>query len=430
MKLFLKSALQGLVEIILFLPVLVIIGINMVSTDYIFVWLLNLLLFYILGITTKLIMRRKNKYTYVLIGFIVALVFNQIFYQQIHLLINLINTLLFIFCYDRGVKFVDNTWEYSLPSYLYALSIILYTIFVFFYYNTEGLRNYFEMIQIAGVIALIVSLLRINYLEVKNVASEENQIRKIPKSYTRNNLLFATIGVIIIISITSFNYIRSFIYWTMTTLGHFLVYIFSFFADILSTHSRDRILYEEIEYGNEALYTQNVVDRIINIILTLLAYISLIITVIVFVRIIYLGIKKLIKETIKLIKLLKSKQDETYLYEEEKEQMVTFENIKEKYKEDIKNWLEKKLIKEPRWEDFQTNQEKIRFLYQAMLLNQMRKGYKHQPNLTPNETCNELIIRKMDDVSHQLIEAYNKARYSNKAISYEVIQEERKKIFP
>lgn len=79
-----------------------------------------------------------------------------------------------------------------------------------------------------------------------------------------------------------------------------------------------------------------------------------------------------------------------------------------------------------KWKDLNDNESRLRYLYRRWIGNAVKKGFAHQPHLTPRE-----IRRKLDDervgqvpldVSEALIEHYQQVRYGGGTLSDEQLQ--------
>lgn len=66
-----------------------------------------------------------------------------------------------------------------------------------------------------------------------------------------------------------------------------------------------------------------------------------------------------------------------------------------------------------RYKDIAENSERIRFIYIKYMVKQIKKGYRHQPSRTPDETRAVLGLEKDDG---RLVELYDGARYSGGSV--------------
>ncbi len=72
-----------------------------------------------------------------------------------------------------------------------------------------------------------------------------------------------------------------------------------------------------------------------------------------------------------------------------------------------KSRFSKKALK---WRDTADNAEKIRYIYMKFMLNAIRRGFKFNRALTPNENADKM---KLADDKRALFSLYNTARYAN-----------------
>lgn len=76
--------------------------------------------------------------------------------------------------------------------------------------------------------------------------------------------------------------------------------------------------------------------------------------------------------------------------------------------------------KEPGWNDLRDNRERVRHAYRRMLLGRIARGYEHDEGLTPRETGRKIERRSpLEQAEADSIRLYEEARYGGKEVSDE-----------
>ena len=113
-------------------------------------------------------------------------------------------------------------------------------------------------------------------------------------------------------------------------------------------------------------------------------------------------------------------------YEDQHFSLLQWDKLKNELKLPFNNLLRRMKHKPDRLSDYQTNRDRIRFLYRSKVREAEEAGYKPQPSLTPKETLSELADRGADSEEKkqidQLTSLYNTARYSEEEIRDEHLQ--------
>lgn len=140
---------------------------------------------------------------------------------------------------------------------------------------------------------------------------------------------------------------------------------------------------------------------------------------------IYIIIAKLTPALVSLIRRLmnrsfSSKKGEgTAGFTDEKENLLAWKELPRMWwQQTMKSWSRGK-INEPKWSHLPNNQERIRFLYRVLIQQAAESGYTYNKAYTPNETERELSnqYQLSSHAVHAITSVYNQARYSDDDVS-------------
>ncbi|TCT11604.1 hypothetical protein EDC18_1211 [Natranaerovirga pectinivora] len=435
MKLIFKSVVQGLIEIIIFLPLLIMFSIYILNVNEVYLWLITLLFSYGAGsIFRKIVGKNKNVALYLIIGVIISFVNIQWFFDysifQVFIL-----TLLNTFIFYRGKSFMDNEWGGLLPSNIIMMCIVSYTLLLLSFFYVEKLKPYNSMIQVAAVITLIIGLIRINALEIKMIVTPDNDKVNVPKSLVKNNLVLTVVAIVLIFIVSTINHIRDIILTVIKSIGKVIYFLYGLFTNMISYSTSENMGPGELEYIDSAIIKdETLLDKIIEVIKLVVLYGVIILIGILFIYLMAVIFHKVIKGLISFFKILMeylNKENKNVLYEEEKEMIMNWKDLKEKYLEKINNWIDKSIEKEKKWEDLKDNKERIRYLYRVWIFQKIKNGYSFKSSYTPEEVYTDLCKWNGDmayEGSEELIKLYNKSRYGNKELEDKIVIELRNTI--
>ncbi|NOU71351.1 DUF4129 domain-containing protein [Paenibacillus sp. LMG 31458] len=140
---------------------------------------------------------------------------------------------------------------------------------------------------------------------------------------------------------------------------------------------------------------------------------------------IYIIIAKLTPALVSLIRRLmnrsfSSKKGEgTEGFTDEKENLLAWKELPRMWwQQTMKSWSRGK-VNEPKWSHLPNNRERIRFLYRVLIQQAAEGGYTYNKAYTPNETERELSnqYQLSSHAVHAITSAYNQARYRDDDVS-------------
>jgi hypothetical protein len=419
--------LQATFEIMAFLPVLIMVGVFLIRPNNIELWVLSLIIYYLIGMLGRKLIKEREVYYYVLFGFIIVGSINLLVFEfNIFLVFRGILTYVL---YYRGIKLEESSWEKFFPSHFYIISILIYGALYLPYELIDQVRGYLPILQVCGVCVLLISLLRVNYLELKKLLGQDQEKVKLPKTLMEHNMI-QSIGVLILIFVIgSIKYIKSIFGWFINIIFQGIYYFLSFFSGAWIDREKD---FEDggMALGNIETYSRDSIflDQLIEV-FTSIVLLALMIS---FIVLLCYGTFKITKKVVDIIsKFLIEKRKNTVdhdLYVDEKEMLIDFTRIRKRYINIVKSWLDNALIKEVKWSNLNTSKEKVRYLYRFWIYKKVKDGYEFKNNQTPKEIYEEIYReKKFNKNEKDLVNVYNGVRYGEVDISnewVEIIQKE------
>lgn len=428
-KLFLKRLCQGIVEIIVFLPVILALAIYFIPSSLHFVWFLSLPLFFIVGIVFGVILRGKRKWIHTIL-----FVFLSFFYAfEIidstigAIIVSLVVGYLFLY---RGLLFVENTWANVFPVTFFWAGLLIYFFSYFFYLNNEALSPYLSVITWAGVLSIVITLFVTNsrHLADATLSGEDNP--HVNRTLKWQNRFFLIITIVVVFFIVNFNLIQGAFYSIVGTILYWVSWFFNLFNSEDPPVDGSVTPDFSMEMGEES--ETSVLGEMIGQIFMVIGYIAVIVFGFIFL---YFLMKKLwfvfmhisnwiIKFLNGMVGGLNNIQEKSH-YVDEKESVINWEEWRKNSGERVRNWLSS-FKGGPRWEELNNNRDKIRFLYRHFMFQRVKEGFEMRSSRTPLENIDK--IKEKYDINaeesdlDQLGEAYIKARYSEKEMSDEEVK--------
>lgn len=140
---------------------------------------------------------------------------------------------------------------------------------------------------------------------------------------------------------------------------------------------------------------------------------------------IYIIIAKLTPALVSLIRRMmnrsfrSNKGEGTEGFTDEKENLLAWKELPRMWwQQTMKSWSKGK-ANEPKWSHLPNNRERIRFLYRVLIQQAAEEGYTYNKAHTPNETELELSnqYQLSSQAVHAITSAYNQARYRDDDVS-------------
>ena len=415
----LKKSIQGVVELITFLPIILVIATAMLSGSDVWYWAFFLIAYYIIGILLRTVLRKSSKILVGLIGIAVSwLLAYTVMGWNLPLWISWAFGILLVF---RGVNFVDRRWREIFPLALPWVGMIIYFCLFIFFKNMETLKPYASGVAWGGLFHVIASLFIFNSRQLRDATLTKDGAEPVlPGGIIRHNRVLIIIIFCIIAIVANFNYLKDGTIWLFKTIANIVVEVIAFIGS-LGTSTRHQgggpmqpdmfEMLPEAEAREPGIfdYIYEIVAYVLGILATAAAIIALLVML-------YKGIKKLVVFIREIIS--RYLQDREWAaqdggYVDVKEKLTDLKGLTKDYTDRFREWLASLLEREPSWEDLTDIREKIRYLYRHFLIRCIELGYRPQKYMTPNEIKRDIEGWNKDRAKQAglLIKLYNMARY-------------------
>lgn len=414
MKLAFKRSIQGLLEFLVFFPILLGAAIYIGPHIKMEMFFLYLYLLCLGGTFVRGVFGIKNRWLELLFG--MGFLFVLSYISKLSGLKAIVFFIVGIVWYSRGILYMEADWEEIFPRQMWWIALVIYMLGVFVYSRVLIVTDYLPYIIGCGFVQVIISLYVLNTRQLGDATLVRDKKPIVSSSIRRQNNILLIITILIILIIASFNTIKDFIKLTIKQLFTCIVNILMKIASLSDTEG----MTDKSSGGTPELpFTDEVVppNPIVELILRILGIILTTVGIIVLLYIIYKGIKKLVSIISLWIKnLLREEElyEDSYGYIDEKERLIDIKKVKEDYTDRLKSWLEKIMAREQEWKALKTNREKVRYIYKSIMFKYLQGGYGYKGYMTPIEI--EEDIRAWNDgtedkVLKQVIPVYNRARY-------------------
>lgn len=409
---------QGFVELLFFLPVILLLGIYFLpSASILWLWIASLALFYLAGIVVRLGLNIQNKAVQLML--VIAISGCAAFFIQGITIFSMFSWLLGIIIGYRGIRFVDMAWQRIFPMPLFWGGLGLYFFAYFFYKYLPELKPYLALITWAGVLSVLVYLLLGNRLHLSSVTSTNNKRSAVLASMSRSNQFYLVVVFLVIVVIAGFNEIKNAITgW----IRDGVVFLLSLIPDHGNVAGNAHTGAPRLDFSK--MHKDDHTSPFFLWLEHIFYYVVIAIVLIAVVIVAYFVVKKLIKLLRPLIKAIvrflnkqeTSSSQQAQGYVDEKSSLFSWKDLN--YSSKLKDWLVNRMKREKRWEDLKTNRERIRFLYRHFLYEKIAAGYPFKNFYTPKETGSDLAKwgNETAGPADDLIALYQKARYGEREI--------------
>lgn len=414
--------IQAWIELFIFLPFLLIPGYFVFNDAGLYIWLAVLPFFYVFGyIITKSF---KKKYRiFITFLFVNILVSTLMFSGILAFLVGFVSYIVFN---SRGYLFSQRDISQFFPPNYYWFGLTMYFasyITILYFDRNHELITY---ITYFGFLAIIITLFSNNQKILQsNALPGKTQKVKLSSRMIKHNRLFILVFLLGCYGVTSFSLIGEML---QTANARLSAWINGFFQ-------RDREITDRVfdEVGREiAVGKPKEPSAWVSFLEQSMYVVVIILGVIIGLLLLY----AIIKGCIRLFKYIRSwilnkmglqadeNMDQGLGYVDEKENLLDMKKILHNAMGKAKSWMSN----DEKWSHQQTNDAKIRFLYRLQLYQVMRKGYIFKPELTPNETIEDIKLwNKESQLEDNFSDAYNRTRYGHQIPDDETIDKLKEK---
>ena len=380
-------------------------------------YFLYIYLLCIVGIVVRAVLNIKNRWQEVLIGIGICLLIA--YFHELRWFKGALFLILGIVSFFRGIFFTESNWENIFPRSMWWITLIFYMTAGFLYSRVTVIKGYLPYVVGFGFAHVVVSLFMLNFKQLGDATLIKDKKPLVPLPMKRQNIVLLIITLLIIVVIASFNTIKEFIKKGVQQLFKFILTILVKLSSLLQTgEMADEPPGEIAQFPVEDVAKAQ--HPIVEKILYVLGIVLTIIGIILLLRVIYMGLKKLIGIISKWIRGFFTERElheESYGYVDEKESLIDMKKIREKYKEKFGAFIDRMMEREPKWEDLETNAERIRYIYRGIVFKYLRAGYRYKNHMTPIEMGQDIekwYKNEEENISlAELISLYNRARYGD-----------------
>lgn len=418
---------QGVVECLLFFPILYIPMAYLFSQSYMIVWLIVLIFGYAGGFAASRLFRLN---TYFKLAFwacvIGVLVTMSLFGLSLALFVAVPS---FITAFYRGGRMEHISWYTLFPGHYYLIGLIAYGGSSFVLSFAPSFDPYFSILTVAGALALIVTLFIVNRNSVEEQSIPGSEGPVIERRVLQQNrgmivALLLIIGVIVLIPQLQ--------QW-LSALGKMIA---SWFAGLFNStpevHEPPRENLPEVgnlPFSEEAASPPAWMEFIEQLAL----YVFYMIVTVLILFLLYRFARSLPnllrKISVWMNRLMsRSPNNEALLGYVDEETEIEHEKAIHRFKR-LLNRVRGSESSERNGEP-DHNAARIRKLYRKILIRKIQQGYQWNKSRTPRETGQDLKAwgKAEEPMSEKFIHLYEQARYGHRTITDEEMQDSLKEL--
>ncbi|GIP35731.1 DUF4129 domain-containing protein [Paenibacillus sp. J2TS4] len=417
--------MHGWVELILYMPFVILPGIFLPLDGRLPLWLFLLTLFYLLGTTAVVLLRLTRRiwrllYAVLTTGLLSVGMFGNGLAGWVTWVIGLI-------LFYRGAHMANRKAVHIYPEMFYWLGPLAYFVTSIFYLKIEALSPYVPLMFWLGIAALLICIFMSNRVHLqwtalsRNKNQQEGEEQKLGSGIEWHNRLVLLMLLAIIALGSLWKQLKDGIAWLYEQLVAWLNALFASEAaeepiDNGPPPPPDMSMPPGLDRGEPSalfLWLEKAAKFVFFIIM-LIAFFALLYWLarksVMLVR----WLNRWLKERMGM-RNLDSSENTGYTDEEENLE-GGLKHWRRRSADRLQDWLRRLTEREVKWEALPNNREKARYLYRHYVLKQISEGYSFKPSNTPKETGRELDAPPASEGNtvQELVEAYEKARYGER----------------
>ncbi|MCX7749395.1 MAG: hypothetical protein N2645_21255 [Clostridia bacterium] len=412
---------HGIMELLFIFPFILIVCINLLPTSRLWPFFSLLIITQLAAIMIRLLF--LNKMT--LITYTLGILFTL----SIVLAVNPFNVITVIlwfllFCtFIRGVRLVSQGWSHQTSDYFFWFALGGYFFSYFIFKNIGKYYPYFGLIEILSVACVLLCLLRNNLYHLQYAASPRSGKPELPFFILKLNTLFLSGIFVALLAISSIHWVKEIVGKVVFTVVKVILILPSLLllkTEKIPPATKKLLRLEAVKTEGTGSLIDILLQAVFKVILAIAA-VAIILVLIELAKSVYKHTKIVLR---KFFKVSPKKERESFGFIDYKEKLDRSNALKFDYKT-LKTWLSGLFIKEPKWENLKNNQERIRYIYRQLLLKSILKGYPFKRNLTPSETCKDILSweKSSSPKGTRLASLYNLARYGSGEIKDREVEE-------
>ncbi|MCS7461962.1 DUF4129 domain-containing protein [Paenibacillus doosanensis] len=405
--------LKGCIELLLALPPVLIAAVFLAPEAVRWAWLCTLPLGYAAGCALRLALPITRSYQLIFVSLLLAAAHCWLFFGDAYVSYALL-PLGFIAVY-RGIRLVTEPWRYFFPVSFYVIGMIVYFAAAIVVPFQPALAPYGTLLTCAGLVALAVTLLVSNESNMKQETLSGGKEPVIAKEMLwKNRLLIVLLMAVIMVVLLLRSLYHAFL-WLKQQLLLLLAQLLSRDGEQAPAQQETAPKPPPADLGGagEPAAWMVWLEKLMYYAVGAIVAIALLALVYLIVRRIPAVIRRLYAW---LAARLQSREEgmSRIGYEDDVESLVDWDQWNGKL---LSRW--KRLFSgtdKAKWEELQDNAERVRYLYRSWLGHSIRRGYRFQKHLTPQETGREVEewSGKPGSASSSLLALYERVRYGGK----------------
>ena len=429
---FLKS-IQGVLEITLFFPIFLSVGIMIVPTQRIWMWLVSLPLYYLVGILIRSVGKRKRRIMQSLLVMILVMLLitpfiapHVLWQQAIYFCILFIAGWLML-C--RGLALADNEWRTIFGTGPIYIGLIIHGVALFLFWRIPLLESYVPILVYSNIAAFIIALIRLNRLHLQDAVLSTDKKPVVPLGVLKFNSLLLGGVILFMMVLASWKQFIDAIRWIVGSIFVMIFRAMNWLMNLLIFETPGEQPMEEqapdfIPPLNSEEYQANPFWEMV---IQIVGYMILIGIVIALLYLIFRVVYKIGRWLWEyFLNIIQTKSDalQEGTYVDEKEMLLDWEKTRKKYAQKLKDWLTKREACEKNWEELQSNAERIRYLYRKWIRQCISKGYAYKNHLTPTQIQQDIQSwsGEGDAKKEELIKTYQDTRYGKRNVEDDTVK--------
>lgn len=325
----------------------------------------------------------------------------------------------------RGRQLIQHDWHGVMPNFVPCLMLILDLILIAMINYIGRLTPFLPVISVAGPVALVAGYYLMNALSRRNLADDQRleqaggttRRTAVPRNLAPQNRALVT-GLLLLGGVLSFlPFLVTAAKYLVKILVKILGFLFGLLVSLAPQAPTKGEGTEEVLPENFMQYQQNDMWDMFFRILMGVVFAAVLITLVILVFIAIRKGWKLLKEL-----LQKLANDRGFIgadsldFDDVSDSLLNLRDLPKKYWDDLKNRVSEMTRRSLRWNELQTEEERVRYLYRSALRRARKNGYSHHDSYTPKEALRSAAQnwRTLQDVEPELNEQYNAVRYGEK----------------
>lgn len=386
---------KGITELLFFAPVWLTIVCYAVPGSVSIVWAAGLLALY--GIGAWVAERKQNMrimtrwLTSLLVASLFSVIIGLLAFDLTDYILWTASFISGLCATERGSAMIRKGWPQSFQSAHMGVGILLYVISIpLSYWVLHELADLRLWIAFCGMASVVLFMNIINNRHLSSESVDGSRSKTLSEAQRRNRMLLAILTVLIVV-FTAFRQIQQ---WLEDHVFAAIRRLLGMFGGGEAAEPPPEVepatppqpMLPPMEQ-NEPSKLLVLLEQIVKIVVTIALVIGALLLLYWLGRRLSVWLRGWMD---KLLQRQTSLKAEDGAYTDEVEKLMTLT----KWREGIKNRFGSRRSKEsdgePRWEELQSEQDRMRWLYRKWVRGGMNAGYTPQPNLTPMETAESL----------------------------------------